>query len=151
MSPDKTNISSIQTPPNRADAIAVARDWQGVRWLHQGRNRMGIDCAGLLIQIHKALGLPVEDMTGYKRTPNAVDFLNHIRRQTTACQTPQPGSIAIFRQSIMPCHTGIFAELNGVLTIIHADATVGKVHEEPFIHDWPPLLVEARNFIGLSD
>lgn len=151
MSPDKTNISSILTLPNRADVITVARDWLDVRWLHQGRNRAGIDCAGLLIQIHIALNLPVEDKTGYKRTPNAVDFLNHIRRQTTFCPIPQMGSIAVFRQNVMPCHTGIFAEKDGVLTIIHADAAQGKVVEEPFIHDWPQLLVEARNFNGLSD
>jgi hypothetical protein len=151
MSPDKTNISSIPTLPSRADVISAARDWIGVRWLHQGRNRAGIDCAGLLIQIHLELNLPVEDKTGYKRTPNALDFLNHIRRQTTFCATPMPGSIAVFRQEVMPCHTGIFAEKNGILTIIHADATQGKVLEEPFIHDWPRLLVEARNIIGLSD
>lgn len=56
------------------DVTKEFRSWVGVPWIHQGRNRHGIDCAGLIVC---ALGnlklLPerFEDPRAYGREPQA--------------------------------------------------------------------------------
>jgi hypothetical protein len=152
MSPDKTNTSSSPTlKVSRQQVVDEARKWLGTRWVHQGRSSSGIDCAGLLIRVMGDLGLPVRDMTGYRRTPDAMTFLNHIRDQTDLAEIIKPGSIALFRQSAFPCHTGFFTEKHGILHIIHSYIGVTKVIEEPFAHQWPDQLVEARDIIGITE
>lgn len=136
--------------PNTDDVIAEARKWIGTRWVHQGRNEFGIDCAGLLVKVHEGLSLPVIDETNYRRTPTATRFLEHIRSQTDLVAVPEPGAIAVFRELSFPCHTGFFAIQNGVLTIIHSYIVAKKVVEEPFAHDWPGALVETRRLRGVS-
>ena len=147
MSPDKTNTCDILTP---TDVIAEARKWLGTRWVHQGRNEAGIDCAGLVVRVLGDLNLPVEDMIGYRRTPDAHAFLEHIRRQTQIAPGPMPGTIAIFRQSQFPCHTGFFAEQDGKLTLIHSYMTYARVLEQDYAHEWPKLFVEARLITGIT-
>lgn len=58
--------------------------------------------------------------------------------------------MAVFRQDMFPCHVGIFAKKNDMMTIIHAYANAGKVIEEPFDNEWPQLLIESRSFGGLD-
>lgn len=135
----------------KADVIAAARQYLGVRWVHQGRAAVGIDCAGLLVRVHRDIGLPVEDLKGYKRSSDTLAFLQHIRKQTTFLQLPEPGAIGMFAEATFPCHTGIFSEKNGVLHLIHAKMAAGKVIEEPFIGDLVKQLVEVRGIIGLDD
>lgn len=137
--------------PTRQDVIEEARKWLETRWVHQGRNEGGIDCAGLLILVGSALGLQAEDMYGYKRSPDGRTFQEHIFRQTVHENSPRPGSIGLFRESRFPTHCGIFAEQDGQLTLIHAYMPARKVIEEPFIHEWPDQLVAVRSFIGLID
>jgi cell wall-associated NlpC family hydrolase len=137
---------------NRQDVIDEARSWIGTRWVHQGRARTGIDCAGLLIMVGTALDIPVEDLLGYRRSPDGVTFRQHIFKQTTFEPQPRPGSIGLFREAKYPTHTGIFAtDDTGRLTLIHAYMPHGAVIEEPFIHELPSKLVAVRSFIGLVD
>lgn len=136
---------------NREAVIEEARKWIGTRWVHQGRSSAGVDCAGLLICVLSDLGLPVEDMQGYRRSPDGLLFREHIFRQTTPEIEPAFGSIGLFRESRLPTHTGFFGEQDGKLTLIHAYATAGKVIEEVYDHEWPGLLVGVRGIIGLTD
>lgn len=153
MSPDKTNISGIRThPPTKEDVIAAARTWLGTRWVHQGRGIPGLDCAGLVVKVHETLGLPVEDRQGYRRTPNAIEFLEHIRKQTTPTPSPEPGCIAVFKEDRFACHVGFVGwhPTYDCLSIIHAHALHKQVVEEPFTEHWLKVLVECRNIIGLK-
>jgi hypothetical protein len=45
-----------------------------------------------------------------------------------------PGSVAVIRQSLYPCHVGIFAEKDGRTTLIHAHMPRHCVVEEA----WEP-------------
>lgn len=136
----------------REDVIAEARKWIGTRWVHQGRSEHGVDCAGMVIMVGQALGLPAEDLQGYRRSPDGVVFREHIFKQTTFEAQPRPGSIGMFREARYPTHTGIFGlDAEGRLTLIHAYMPYGRVMEETFTHEWPRKLVSVRNFIGLID
>lgn len=135
----------------RNDIIVEARKWIDTRWVHQGRSEAGIDCAGLLVRVLGDLGLPVEDMQGYRRSPDGVLFREHIFRQTSHADGPAPGCIALFRESKHPTHTGFFAEQEGKLTLIHAYAPVHKVVEEVYTDQFPLQLISVRNIIGIAD
>lgn len=151
MSPDRTNISITPMHKlNAQDIVTEARTWLGTRWVHQGRSRAGIDCAGLLIRVSNDLGLKVADKQGYKRTPDGLSFLDHIRTQSDFVATPEPGAIAIFRERHLPCHVGIFSERHGATYFIHSYMNLGRVIEEPFAHHWVSNLVEVRRFQGVA-
>lgn len=136
--------------PNREAFIEAARGWIGTRWIHQGRNRAGVDCVGLLLMAAADLGIELPDMPGYRRSPNPDLFVTHIRNNSLSVPSPEPGTFGIFRDGLQPCHVGIFAEQDGQLTLIHAYAGLGVVMEEPFIHDWPAKLVEVRAIEGIA-
>ena len=155
MSPDRINTSTTQTPsklhPSLDDVVAEARKWLGVKWQHQGRGRAGIDCAGLVVRVGQDLGLTIADKVGYKRTPEALKFVEHIRQQTEFVGQPKPGCIGIFREKYFACHVGIFTERHGQIYLLHSYMPVGKVMEEHFAHQWINSLIEVRKYKGLID
>lgn len=56
-----------------AALIEEARTWVGVPFLHQGRTRLGVDCAGFLVALMQSAGeLPPDfrDVRNYSRRPN---------------------------------------------------------------------------------
>lgn len=129
--------------------VQYARSWKGTPWRHQGRNRSGIDCAGLLIVTAQNFELPHADMRGYRRDPG-VSFQDHIENHTLPSLKPVHGAIAIFSDTNQPCHTGIFAIENGRITIIHSEASPARrVHEEGYDDSIPSLksrLISVRLF-----
>lgn len=116
------------------DIVKYARTWIGTRWQHQGRNRRGIDCAGMLVVTMNEFGLPCQDLKGYRRDPGP-QFVKQIRAYTDPGPNhPINGAIGIFSDSTMPCHTGIFAvDSDGRVTVIHSEVWPKRsVHEEGY-------------------
>jgi hypothetical protein len=117
------------------DIVKYARTWVGAPWRHQGRGEgknRGIDCAGLLIVTAKKFGLPYRDLQGYRRDPGYA-FVENIHYSTDPHPEPIHGAIGIFSDTVMPCHTGIFAVKDGKITVIHSEVRpAGRVHEQPF-------------------
>lgn len=136
--------------PTTDEFIAAARSRLGLRWLHQGRSPQGVDCVGLVVVSLADIGIVVPDVLGYRRSPHAIQFLGHIREHSEFAATPEPGTVGIFRDGTQPCHVGIFATMRDQLSLIHAYAPAGKVIEEPFIHEWPRLLIETRRVKELN-
>lgn len=140
--------------PNRYDVINEARKWLGVKWRHQGRTKLGIDCAGLIILVGKSLGLADYDTVNYQRRTHGTNFLNHFKMNMT--QKPildaEPGDVLLFRDNQFPCHSTIVSEIGGVQTIIHAHAFRRKVLEERLDQgDWMNLRVACFKYMGLDD
>jgi cell wall-associated NlpC family hydrolase len=56
--------------------VENCRTWLGVRFRHQGRNRNGVDCVGLVIMAAYEIGIATgaEKVSGYSRQPNQKDF-----------------------------------------------------------------------------
>jgi cell wall-associated NlpC family hydrolase len=127
--------------PVTADAvIAEARAWLGVPWRHQGRDRAGIDCGGLVIRIGQALGLTSYDVTGYARRAKDFEFLQHFRdglgMQSVRMAEMRPGDILIFVDGRNPCHSGVLTWLHDCSHFVHAHAVRRKVVEEPYAGEW---------------
>ena len=140
----------------RADIVASARKWIDTPFLHQGRNENGIDCVGLIQKVGDDFNILYTDLKGYARAPTDVTFLRHLRihLSRTSITGNRIGMVGVFRQSIYPCHIGIFAnDDKGRLTVINARADRHRVVEEIYKEGPPPdfWLVELLSFPGLED
>ena len=134
------------------DVVDYCRTWLGTKWVHQGRTERGIDCAGLLMVTIWNFDLDGEDLPGYRRDPGR-QFLQQIRTYTDRRRPMKPihGAIGIFNDTVMPCHTGVFAvdSKTGRVTVIHSDANHRRCVEEGFDDATPSLrdrLTDIRLF-----
>lgn len=106
----------------RADIVAAARSYKGVPYHHQGRNRAGLDCIGLVLVVGWDLGLTALDYDGYGTTPDGrmmrAELEKHMRRIPVA--EAQPGDVLLMRWESDPRHLAIVIELPEGPAIIHA-------------------------------
>lgn len=143
--------------PTSDEIVQYARTWLGVPWKHQGRSQRGVDCAGLLVMVADHFSLPYEDLMGYGRQPDG-RFLEQIRKFTRPARPRRPlhGAVGVFNDSIMPCHTGIFAvDSAGRITVIHAECwPKRRVCEQPYgvgaVGDLSERLVDIRLIHGVD-
>lgn len=115
----------------RADVLAEAEKFIGVRWVHQGRSfEHGIDCIGLPSLVALNLGLVQElARADYPRRPNG-SFLTRFRETALIEILPseaQPGDVLVFVDQAAPCHCGILTTLYGEPAVVHAHAAARKV------------------------
>lgn len=137
----------------RSEIVEEARRWINTPFLHQGRNKMGIDCAGLVQKVGDKFAIPYDDLQGYARAPTDPSFRQHLRKFLIKMPilSEREGLIGVFRQSVYPCHIGIFAKNSeGALTLINAHARRRKVVEDVFDPKDMPL-VELLSFPGMED
>ena len=136
-------------PSSLADSIvAEARTWLGVPWRHQGRSRTGVDCAGLVVQVARALELADYDTTAYSRRPQGQGFVAHFQAQMDGLAIPQAqaGDVLIFADQAYPCHCGFLTEWRDRPHLLHAHATRRQVIEEPYTGEWPAKVKFAFRF-----
>ena len=130
----------------REQFLAEARSWIGTPWLHQGRNRYGVDCIGLVLVTAWALGLTDYDVKGYGRVPDA-DFLRaECERLMVRVNEPQPGDVYLMRFKREPQHLAI-ATGRGLL---HAYAGAGRVVETSLPQQWRERIVGAYSVPGVA-
>lgn len=140
----------------RADIVTEARKWVETPFLHQGRNEAGIDCVGMVQRVGDVFHVPYDDLQGYARAPTDPKFLKHLRQYLNAAPISgdKHGLVGVCRQSIYPCHIGIFATDKGCLTFINARADRGEVVEEEFKGGTTLIdfkLIQLLAFPGLED
>lgn len=115
----------------REQVIECARSWIGTPWRHQGRNRSGIDCGGLIIEVAKELGIGTKthDKEGYERLPTLFMLVQHCAkwmRQKTGAEydVRLPGDVVVMKPTETypwPSHLGILSRLpNGELGMLHS-------------------------------
>lgn len=135
----------------RLRTIFEARAWMGTPYRHQGRLRgHAIDCAGLILEVGKALELfdfPTSEFNarwdawrGYGRLPNP----GRMRQALAAFLEPlEPGSerggdVCWLRwERGPPMHVAILADDGPEPTLIHAHGMVGRCTEHGFTAEWP--------------
>ena len=125
-------IGPALTAEETAAFVACARSFVGVRWRHQGRNRNGIDCGGLLAACITRIGRGVYDPTGYGRRPYRGSLEATLRENLgDPVDSLQYGDVAVFAWgNAAPNHVGIVADHpHGGHSLIHAFAPIGKVIE----------------------
>jgi NlpC/P60 family putative phage cell wall peptidase len=159
-----------------AAVVAEARTWLGTRWQHQASLKgTACDCAGLVLGVARALGLPVPAaVPAYDRRPDGVLLrelceaylcpLPHapaLREAVVAfapeqvaryCAepVPAPGHVLLFRFDSAPQHLGIVGNGPGYLTLIHAHAPDRRVVEHRLDATWRARLVAAYALPGVA-
>lgn len=130
-----------------APILAAARACLGTPFRHQGRlPGVGLDCIGLVVAVASALGLPVQDATGYGRSP-ADGLLEAALDAQLVRADPAPGAIALIRFDGDPQHVGILGDYPaGGLSLIHAYLPSRRVVEHRLDDAWQARIVRCYGF-----
>lgn len=120
--------------------VEQAREWLGVPYLHQGRNRFGADCVGFPLGVYAELGVNLPDWRAYGTEADPDELL---RRLTSALGEPvalapvRYGDLAVgdiivfhFPRSAAPRHLAIVSDrATGGFNFIEANGNEGCVIE----------------------
>jgi cell wall-associated NlpC family hydrolase len=116
--------------------IAQARQWIGVRYVHQGRTRFGSDClgfpAGVLGELDSTAALEYLP-ANYPQLPQPGYLLGRLHAYTR--QIPlQPAALILVQWPLMdsPTHVAIYTGVN----LIHCTQSEGKVVENGYRGPW---------------
>jgi cell wall-associated NlpC family hydrolase len=136
--------------PSAAAVQAEARGWVGVPFRHQGRGVGGVDCAGVVIETARALGLPHEDWRGYSRHPDGHTLEAILDRCLVRAEAPTPGGVLLFRFDSLPQHVAVATERHGRLYMVHSYSRIGRVVEHGLDEAWERQLVRAYRWEGVA-
>ncbi|MEQ8307997.1 MAG: hypothetical protein RIA09_15680 [Hoeflea sp.] len=135
-----------------SDINNEVRKWLGVKFKKGGRDRFGVDCIGLLVNVGRNCGLEIEDTIQYSFSPEPEMFSRLVYGQTDprSFKDIKPGMIILLRQTVFPMHTGIVSkDTYGRLSIINANLKERKVVEQQF-SQWNDLIIGIRSYKGLT-
>lgn len=122
-----------------ADEVeAVAREYMGVEWRHQGRTTAGIDCVGLVLVVGWRLGFIPDgkDVPAYGRRAQPLKFLHEFHNNLDPIRVDevQYGDVVIQKVSRVVSHCGLVCKGDrGLPIFLHAEAARAKVMEEPYL------------------
>lgn len=146
------------TTIERGRVVALARQWIGTPYRHQGSRRgVGCDCLGLLRGLWRELyGLEPEPLPAY--APDWAEFSGKERLLAAAgrhCGAPitssamRPGDILIFRwRPHLPArHIGLLSEAG---RFIHAYEQAAVV-ESALVPSWRRRIAAVHRFPGVKD
>ena len=112
-----------------------ARELLGVRWIHNGRDKRGIDCIGVVLYACVEAGFGDGGMSRiYPKRPGR-EFLKLFTGHKDIFEVPitqtREGDIAILSYATHPTHCGIVGtDKEGNLTVIHSIASRKMVVED---------------------
>ena len=139
-----------------------ARKLLGLPFIHQGRNELGLDCVGLLVQVAKTINYPnIIDAENYQRTPSASVLENLMAENCDEIPLAEAGLgdfILMRLGGAKPRHVAIISnvEIDNVRAIepmmIHAlsNGNIHRVVEQP-LSDWRNQFYKAYRIRGLVD
>jgi cell wall-associated NlpC family hydrolase len=130
------------------DVVRVARSWVGVPFLHQGRNRNGIDCVGLIIAVGQELGVlpPNFERRDYGRVPSRKELEQKLGLYCERAEAPAPGTVIGIRWNRELAHT---AFCTGP-TLIHAWEKRGLVVEHGYRGKWLAITDSVWRLPGVT-
>jgi cell wall-associated NlpC family hydrolase len=119
-----------------AALIDQARTWLGVPFRHQGRSRVGVDCAGFIVALLKevkALPKNYREPRQYGRLPSR-ELREVVLRYCAATENPEPACLVLIKwpQHEDPSHVAL---LTGE-TLIHCYQRAGRVVEHGYRGAW---------------
>lgn len=109
--------------------IDQARSYLGTPYRNQGRDRMGLDCGGLLLVVGRDLGLTELEHLGYSNSPDGETFERLLEENTDRLERKEdarPGDILAMDYGDGIQHTAIVTETEPRLKVIHAKRPIGR-------------------------
>jgi NlpC/P60 family putative phage cell wall peptidase len=133
----------------RDQFVAEARRWMGTPWQHQGRlHGVGVDCAGLILESARTLGLANWHYDNYPRRPDGT-----LRSVCDQVMDPMPmyeataADVLLFAWNNSPVHLAILTSKD---TIIHAYAINRRVVEHRIDDRWREAVAAAYHIRGIE-
>ena len=132
----------------RSELIRIARTWIGVPFRHQGRNRLGVDCGGLLVVVGREAGLEILDSTSYSMSPDPLVIRTalELHCDPIAIEDVLPGDVLWLSLAGEPRHLAFYTDIG----IIHAWAGPGKVAEHTMDTVWQRRIKAAFRPKGIQ-
>jgi len=133
--------------------VSAARACLGTPFRHQGRIvGVGLDCAGVVVEVAKAIGSNPIDVSGYGRVPVNGQLESVLDTQTDLervldISTRRAGDILLLRFSGEPQHLAVLTDNN---TIVHSYEAVGKCCEHRLSSVWAARIVRVYRFVGVT-
>lgn len=133
------------------DIAIEARTWVGVPWVHQGRTRDGIDCAGLVVEVARARRGNTFDVSDYQAqaSDETMQALCADHMDPIDAHAVWPGDVVVIRFQNQR-HMAIVGDypVPGHLSLIHASSTHGQVVEHRLDSVWRRLIMSAYRMRG---
>lgn len=127
---------------SQARLLAAARSCAGVKWCHRGRNRNGLDCAGLVWLAYAECGVILPDRRDYGKDPFRDGLMSAAVRALgePIWQGPKggcrwsmlrPADVVVMARARLPRHVAMIGDnLMHGLSVIDADGFRGCVGEQ---------------------
>lgn len=143
-------LGEALTDEERAGYIAAARTLRDARtrFRHQGRNALGVDCAGLLVYGMAAVGRTLKDADGYGRLPYKERLEGLLREnfgEPLELTAPlEEGDVVLLKMVGDPSHVGIITRYpSGGYAILHSYAQQKMVVEHRMNDEWLNYIYRA--------
>jgi cell wall-associated NlpC family hydrolase len=132
---------------NPDTVIAEARSYVGVPFRHQGRDRRGLDCVGLVLVVGQTLGLfpRALDLARYGRLPSG-ELMLRVQEHCRPLAAAQPAALVIVAWTRVAAHVALCTGP----TLIHAYQSVGCVVEHGYRARWLRMTHSAWALPGVD-
>jgi len=137
----------------RAQIIACARNYVGVRFRHQGRDRVtGLDCLGLLIVSARDAGIRLHgkcptmlDVVDYGHLPDMHRLRSMLEQYLQPVAYPQVGDVVLLTVEGRAQHLALVSDYPQpqALGMIHAYAGARRVVEHRLDDAWRQQIVQS--------
>jgi NlpC/P60 family putative phage cell wall peptidase len=136
----------------RDQIVKEARQYLGTPFKHQGRIKgVGCDCAGIIVNIAKMLGIDFWEYSGYGRTPDGKSLENCISQLLQIDPADlKPGDVMLFKIRRMPQHLAIATD-GGMIHSFYRRSDGGRVVEHNLDDRWKKRIVKCFRFPGVTD
>lgn len=134
----------------REEIVAAARSYLGVRFHHQGRNRAGLDCGGLLACVMRDVGLSTAgDFAGYSLSPSTASIRAALEKSAAVpvpVRSYGPGDVLLMCFDVEPQHIAIATDAG----IIHSYLMARRVVEHGLDERWRGRILAAYSLPGVE-
>jgi cell wall-associated NlpC family hydrolase len=133
----------------REQIVAAARRWLGTPFHHQGRLKgVGVDCAGVIVEVARELKIGDVDVQGYGHRPDSRELEQLCRDHMTLIPFDQskPGDVLLIMIDSAPQHLAFRTDVG----LLHSYAPARRVVEHGIDQGWADKIVAAFILPGVE-